>query len=395
VTAGTTPVEERPPGALPGGGRLLLPDGVPAGRRDALLAAAAGHRLGLVGDLDHLEERYGTATAAAAEHGIELLCAVKASTHPEVLGLAAAYGLGFDVANAVELAHVPAGAGTVSLTSPALPAAEKDELFAAFRAGRVTRWHADSLAQLAELCDRCPGTTVGVRVNLDGLDVPAGLPLWQPSRFGIPLTDLGRARAVAEARGCRLRWLHTHNASEVNDTASFAFAAREIVRAAAAHGVDLEVLDLGGGVLGPPGSLGELFGAVRAAAGPGVGVVLEPGRWWLTDCITLVTQVLEVKHLGPRSYLVLDMGTMNHLQWADYLRQPVLAPAGAWRVCGRSCFEEDWLDEEEPVPVRDGGYEPRAGDYYALGNVSGYAVELATAFNGLAPATLTFVRPGR
>jgi diaminopimelate decarboxylase len=389
--------------------RALLPDGVPARRRDVLLRAAAEHRLGLVGDLDALEARYAVAAAAAAEHDVELLCAVKASTRPEVLNLALEYGLGLDIANAREYAHARAAAAatghepTLSLTSPALPTDERAELYAAFRDGSIARWHCDSLAQLAELAEHCPGRTVGIRVNLDGLDIPAGMPLWQPSRFGIHLDELPAARRIAAERGCRLGWLHTHNASEVNDTASFVFAARQIVAAAAAHGLDLEAVDLGGGVLGPPTSdaLAEFFAAVRGAAGAGVGVVLEPGRFWLTDCISLVTQVLEVKYVGEHAYVVLDMGTMNHLQWSDTFRIPTLAqlasgpgaPDRRWRICGRSCFEEDWLDEEEVVPVAPGGAVPEPGDYLVLGNISGYSVELACEFNGLDRASLDLVRP--
>jgi diaminopimelate decarboxylase len=386
--------------------RVLLPAGVPDRCRAVLESAAKQHRLGLIGDLDALEARFAVAIRAAARHDVELLCAVKASTRAEVLALATAHGLGLDIANAREFAHARAAAAgaqmTVSLTSPALPTCERSALFAAFRTGEISRWHCDSLPQLAELTSACPGTEVGIRVNLDGLNIPTGMPLWQPSRFGIRLHELGAANRIAIANGCRLTWLHTHNASEANDTASFVFAARELVAAARTHGLELRTIDIGGGLLSDPTpeALADLFGAVRTAAGPEVGLVLEPGRFWLTDCISLVTQVLEVKHTATHAYLVLDMGTMNHLQWSDYLRIPVLRRLGGvdgdpdrlWRVCGRSCFEEDWLDEAEVVPVSDDAPLPEPGDYLVLGNVTGYSVELACDFNGVERAPLEFVR---
>ena len=359
-------------------------------------------RLGLVGDLHALDQRYAIAARAAAGHDVQLLCAVKASTHHEVLRRAAHAGLGFDVANARELAHVRAVAPSakVSLTSPALPIGDLELLYEAFGRGEVQRWHCDSLGQLERLVRACPGSTVGVRVNLDGLAVPEGMPLYRPSRFGIRLDQLGVARDLAAAHGCRLRWVHAHNGSEENDTASYVFAAGQILAAARQSDLDLESLDLGGGLLLEPTveAIGGFCEAVRQATGPDVELVLEPGRFWLTDCISLVTQVLDVKETLDQLLLVLDFGMMSHLQWSDFLRIPTLgrlAPDDPrpWRICGRSCFEEDMLDEWEVVPVAPEGTVPVVGDCMVLGNVSGYSIELSCDFNGVERPSVDFLIP--
>lgn len=225
--------------------------------------------LGLVLDLAALEERCTTAVAAAARHDVGLLCAVKACTRPEVLARAAGCGLGFDVANLPELERVQAFGTPVSLTSPAIPLAELPRLHAALRRRELQRWHCDSLGQLEALARACPGATVGVRVNLDGLPVPDDMPLWRDSRFGIRLEELPLARDIAAAHGCRLGYLHVHNGSERNDLASFVFAAGRIVEAARAHAIELDGLDLGGGLLvdATTGAMNAFFGAVRRAAG--------------------------------------------------------------------------------------------------------------------------------
>lgn len=383
--------------------RVLLPtDRMSDAFREILRRRAEQARLGLVVDLAALDRRYQAGAAAAATHGVQVLCAVKASTLPDVLDGAARAGLGYDIANAREFARArAAGPGAViSLTSPALPIREREPLYAAFARGEIHRWHCDSLAQLEELARACPGSTVGVRVNLDGLTAPAGMPLQTPSRFGIRLDQLAAARDLAAAHGCRLGWIHAHNGSEENDTASYVFAAEQIVAAAAANGIDLAALDLGGGVLCEPteAALGELFGAVRAATGPDVELTFEPGRFWMTDCMSLVTQVLEVKDTAAGVMLVLDLGMMSHLQWSDFLRIPTLGRLTGdderpWRICGRSCYEEDWLDEWEKVPVEPDGPIPRTGDSFVLGNVTGYAVELSCNFNGIDPPTVDLVRP--
>ncbi len=387
----------------PSGHAIHLPrTGLSPAFRAELERRCAEGTTGVVADLDALARRYAVATDAAAAHDIRLLCAVKASTQPDVLALAAAHGLGFDVANADEFTLVRAVApeAWVSLTSPALPLEQRPELFSAFTRGAVHRWHCDSLGQLEELCSACPGTTVGVRVNLDGLEVPPGIPVWQPSRFGIPLERLADAAAIARAHGCSLRWLHCHNGSEENTTESFVFAADRITDAARRAGIDLACLDLGGGMFADatPDSLGDLFGALRRATGPDVELLLEPGRWWLTDCACLVTRVLDIKETSEFVALVLDFGLMSHLQWSDFLRLPTLAPpepggSRPWRVCGRTCFEEDWLDESERVPVAPEAPRPRVGDVVVLGNVSGYSIELSCRFNGVDRQTMTVVHP--
>lgn len=380
----------------------LPADGVSEQFRELLRQRCATSQTGIVADLDALDLRLAAAAAASTAHDVRLLCAVKACTHPEVLRRAAAHGFGFDVANVGELARVRAAVpgATVSLTSPALPIEERDLLWTAFSAGEIHRWHCDSLEQLRQLCSACPGSTVGLRVNLDGIPVPSDLPLWRSSRFGVQLDQLSTARRIAESHGCQLRWLHTHNGSEENNTASFVFAAEQITAAARQHGLDLAALDLGGGMFAAPtpAAIGELLGAIRRATGPDVELVMEPGRWWLADCAALVTRVLEVKETADTVALVLDLGLMSHLQWSDFLRLPTLGrltpgDTRPWRICGRTCFEEDWLDASEQVPVSADGPLPQIGDYFVLGNVSGYSVELSCEFNGVARQSLTTVRP--
>ncbi|GAA2987247.1 hypothetical protein [Actinokineospora diospyrosa] len=367
--------------------------------RDVLLSRCAEGEFGLVADLTEIDRRYAAGAAAAQRNEIRLLCAVKASTHPEVLAGAARAGLGFDVANAFEVtaARKASPSAFTSLTSPGLPFAERAELFEAFRRGEIDRWHCDSLAQLEELARECPGSTVGVRVNLDGLEIPEGMPLWRPSRFGIRLDQLALARDIAARYSCSLRWIHAHNGSEENDLASYVFTASAIADAAASCGLSLESVDLGGGLLSEVADLDPFLAAVRAAVPAGVEVVLEPGRFWMTDCMALVTQVLDVKETPTQVVLLLDFGLMSHLQWADHIRIPVLGTlipgdTRPWRICGRSCFEEDWLDEWEPVPVREGAPIPRAGDAFVLGNITGYAIELACDFNGVHRPDAYFLR---
>jgi len=123
----------------------------------------------------------------------------------------------------------------------------------------------------------------------------------------------------------------------------------------------------------------------------------------MQDTMALVTRVLDVKPDAHCAWLVLDLGLMSHLQWAYDLRYPVLGPIGTgtdgeplrWQPVGRSCFEEDMLDDDEVVPVAAGAPIPAIGDWIALGNVTGYTIELACDFNGIDRPALETVRSAR
>jgi diaminopimelate decarboxylase len=351
---------------------------------------------GLVVDLHALEQRLDEAAAEAAAHSVQLLYAVKASSRPEVLCRAARFGLGFDVSNAREFGYAQAASteATISLTPPGLPIGERSRLLAAFVEGDIHRWHCDSLSQLAELVRACPGRTVGIRVNMNGLARPAdGFPC-QPSRFGIRLDQLEAARDIAAAHGCRLRWIHVHHEAAAGSLASYAYAAEQILRVAKANYIEVESLDLGGG-LKPTEDLGEFFKTIRDVVGPNVQLVFEPGQYWLTDCISLITQILDVKETSDYVLLLLDLAVVTHLQWSDGLRIPTLGQLipgdpRPWRICGRSGDEDDVLAQEE-VPVSPNGPIPRPGDRVALGNVASYSIELGCEFNGIPRAPVEFV----
>ncbi|MEO1336255.1 MAG: hypothetical protein AAFV29_11460, partial [Myxococcota bacterium] len=188
---------------------------------------------------------------------------------------------------------------------------------------------------------------------------------------------------------------HMHNGSEENTLESYVFAAKQVMAGAAAHGIELESLDLGGGFLmeADEAGMSAFFGEMRKVVGPDLELVFEPGRFWMIDCMSLVTQVLDIKETEEQIYLVLDLGTLSHVQWADHIRFPVMAhlrpdDQRPWRVCGRSCFEEDMFDEYEVVPSAPDGAAPSVGDGFVLGNISGYAVELSCDFNGVTPPTV-------
>jgi diaminopimelate decarboxylase len=395
-TAGT--IRSEHPAAGGTDSQVLFPQACPDLEIQAAIASrcAAGEP-GFFVDMARFKWRCAMASSTAARCGIRLLYATKSFTNGEILRAVAASGMGFDISNKREFDLVARHAGTrpfISLTSPGLLRDEMEYLCRMIGAGSITRFYCDSLHQLEEFCSRLRNSDVGIRVNLNGETIPDGVPIYVPSRFGIQLSDLKTAHEIASSFGCRVRWIHLHNAPKANDLASFLLAGRVMLERSQEVGIDLVSIDLGGGLCEPAeeSGLAKFFEALRSVIPAGIELVLEPGQFWMTDCGYLSTQVIELKQFDDRIVLVTDCGSLNHLQWSDP-GLPLMGPISAgdmrpYLVCGRTCFEHDIVGQVTPSP---GHPVPLPDSWLVLAQVSGYSVELGCTFNGLAPRVPTML----
>jgi diaminopimelate decarboxylase len=357
----------------------------------AITSKCASGEPGFFVDMAHFTRRCTMVSVVAAQYGVRLLYAVKSFTNDEVLWTAAESGIGFDVSNKQEFDIVTRNAGSrpfISMTSPGLPRDERDHICRMIRAGDIVRFYCDSLRQLRDFCSMLRGSDVGIRVNLNGETIPEGIPIFGPSRFGVQLSELTTARAIASSFGCRLRWIHMHNASEVNDLSSFLTAGRLMLQRSQEAGIELTSMDLGGGLREPADafSLNKFFAALRSVVPSGVELILEPGQFWMRDCGYLSTQVIDLKQFEACIVLVTDCGTLNHLQWSvpafPQLGPIAVGDARPYLVCGRTCFEHDVVGRTAASP---GCPAPLPDSWLVLGDVSGYSLELGSTFNGVPP----------
>jgi diaminopimelate decarboxylase len=276
-----------------------------------------------------------------------LLYSVKANPHPAVVAALAAAGCGAEICSSGELlTALEAGVEPARLFYTG-PGRRDSDLEVALRAG-VRRFSTDSptaLDQLERLCGMYGvDATCLLRVNDSSAPGHALAMVGEPSQFGADLRwILDEPQAFADRDRVKVRGLHLFMGSNVSDEAALtAQFARSIETAAClrAAGVDLRLLNLGGGFSAPfarEGSLpryeqvaGRLDGLLTEAfpdwQSGDPEIAFESGRYLVAGAGRLVTRVLDVKRSFGRQVVVLESG-VNHLGGMSGLRRlPAIAP---------------------------------------------------------------------
>ncbi|SFC47430.1 type III PLP-dependent enzyme [Streptomyces aidingensis] len=332
--------------------------------------------------------------------------AVKANSFPGVLHGLAPHVDGFEVASRSELALAlealagragRADGGPVPVVA-AGPAKTVPVLTDLITAG-AEAINAESLLELHRISRIAAGlgTTarVALRVNPERIPVTGSLHMGGvPSQFGVAEPDV--PQVLEQARklpGVELTGFHIHAASNNLDAAAHADYLRWCMTwsgaTAAAHGIELRQIDIGGGIGvdfdGEQSFDTARFGELIAATPPPAGarVLLEPGRFLVTDCGWYAAEVTDVKHSFGQWFVMLR-GGINHFQlptsW-DLVHNIAVLPVPEWgepgsprpaaentrvTVVGELCTPEDTLLRDvhvERVRAGDLVVFPRAGSY--------------------------------
>ena len=349
-------------------------------------------------DLDAVAAAYRRVAAAFEPLGARVLYAVKANASLAVLGTLAGLGSGFDVVSGGELVRVLRAGGDPEACVFAGVGKTTEELALAVGHGVTVHVEsADELDAVAAVAARLERPArFAVRVNPDvEVDTHANIQTGHDeAKFGVPVAVahelLGRA-ARGELPLCHPVGVHVHVGSQLPDPEGVAAGARvglEVLEAGRAAGLELDWLDVGGGLpvdyaggsaLGP-----ELFAAALAPllAGRNVRLAVEPGRALVARAGALVTGVLYRKHRSAGRMLVVDTG-MHHLlrpalyQAVHRVRPLRAAPlAGPTEVVGPICESTDVLATEADLP------DLHPGELVAFMDAGAYGMTMASNYNG-------------
>ncbi len=344
-----------------------------------------------------LESAYTAYTDALAGHPHMICYAVKANSNLAVLNVLARLGAGFDIVSIGELERVLAAGGDPARVVFSGVGKTAPEMARALEVG-IHCFNLESRAEL-EVLNRVAGelgetARISVRVNPD-VDakthpyISTGL---KENKFGV---SMGEALEVYERAAAldhiEIVGLDCHIGSQLTEISPFLAALERLLVLLddlAARGIQVEHLDLGGG-LGvryrdeEPPSIGDYIGAIRTALGErGLTLMFEPGRSITANAGLLVTRVEYLKPTPDHNFALVDAAMNDMIRpalyqaWLDI--QPVLprddGTQAAWDVVGPVCETGDFLGKARELNLAD-------GDLLAVYGAGAYGFVMSSNYN--------------
>jgi len=366
--------------------------------------------------LSELGRRFGTplyvysrnamrAQAASYQRALagrsHLVCyAMKANSSLAVLQTFAEAGCGFDIVSGGELKRVLAAGGRADRIVFSGVGKTAEEMRLALDA-RVRCFNVESEAELSMLSEvahamgrRAP---VSLRVNPD---VDAGTHPYistglKANKFGIAheqaLAAYARARALP---GIDVVGIDCHIGSQITSASPYLDALDrllDLVDALSAQGIDLQHIDLGGG-LGitytdeePPSAeelVRQMLGRIDARGHGHREVLVEPGRSLVGNAGVLLSSVLYLKPGEEKNFCIVDAAMNDLVRPAMYQAWMRIEPcqrrgstvARTWDVVGPVCESGDWLGHDRKLAVEQ-------GDVLAVLSAGAYGMTMASNYN--------------
>jgi len=257
-----------------------------------------------------------------------LICyAVKANSNLAILNVFARLGAGFDIVSGGELQRVLAAGGDARKVVFSGVGKSVSEMRMALDAG-ILCFNVESAAELDRLNEVAGSmgkvAPISLRVNPD-VDakthpyISTGL---KQNKFGVAYAEaLALYRKARDLPNLRIAGMDCHIGSQLTETSPFIAAVEKLLAltdALATEGIQLEHLDLGGG-LGicysdetPPVIADYVAALLTALRGRSEKLILEPGRVLVGNAGVLLTRVEYLKHGEEKNFAIVD-AAMNDL----------------------------------------------------------------------------------
>jgi len=341
-------------------------------------------------DSERMLEAYHATLSSVT--GAEVFYAVKCSGESSVLRVLADEGSSFDVASLGELERVLAlgVAGSRIVCSNPI---KIGPLCARCMETDVFAMVVDSEDEVRKVAQYAPGARIYVRLAVDNSG--AVMPL--DKKFGVSAEQALQELLLARELGLDPIGLSFHVGSQsvkVGPWVAAIEACGHVWRAAAAFGINLYFLDLGGGYpvqTDPTVPTIEAIGAAITQAvedfippAPDLKVIMEPGRGLVGAAGVLVMTVIGRAQRGSTTWLYLDGGVFHGLTeilegFTDYevMAEDDTAPlTHEYTLAGPTCDSSDTILRNVQLP------ETNIGDRLFVLNAGAYSTEYSTTFNG-------------
>lgn len=343
----------------------------------------------LVLSLEQIEKNYRLLRTHLPR--VKVFYAIKANPHRRILELMRDLGSNFDVASDGEIMELSSLGVDGSRMIYANPMKTVNGLRACRNAG-VGKMTFDSAGEIDKMARECPGATVLLRIRIDNSSAHVDL----NKKFGAAREQALELLLKARDAGLDAAGIAFHVGSQTTSADPYLYAldiAREIFEEAAAAGMKLRIMDIGGGFPIPEPkvrfNLQEMLNQINARLDedfPGVEIWAEPGRFICGTAVNLITSVIGVTERGGQPWYFLDEGLYGTFsgvlfdQWDFKLISFKEGEQVAATFAGPSCDSLDIMFRGK-MTVRQ-----EEGDLILVPICGAYTSASATTFNGFSKA---------
>lgn len=325
--------------------------------------------------------------------GVEFFYAAKSNPNETILTTLHEAGCSIDVCSVGELYAALAAGFTADQMLHTHPCKTLSNLMTCYNAG--LRWFVyDNATELRKMHEHTPDVTLLLRVAMTSASSLINL----SAKFGCAPAEGVRLLEEARRIGMHVNGISFHVGSQTTSPDDYDTAlrvARSIFDQAAERGIELEVLDIGGGMPAPyresvltleaycdvvQQSLETHFGDLP------VRIVAEPGRVISADTATLVTQVIgkSVRPNGTTQYII-DDGlygafsgkVFDHTDFPLLVEDAMVRPSYPCVVAGPTCDSTDIVSRDQDLP------DLAIGELLLVPTMGAYTNASASTFNGL------------
>ncbi len=215
------------------------------------------------------------------------------------------------------------------------------------------------------------------------------------SKFGIPKDDVIKTYLRAKELGFDIKGIHAHIGSggqTVEPFVDMMYVLTGIVNELKDNGIDLEFLDMGGGIGVPykPNEpemdveeLAQMMTDIILEETDIKTIILEPGRYIICDTTVLLTRCVDVKDAGTKKYIGVDAGFNTLIRPAMYDSYHHVAIGNKfgkactakYDVAGPICESGDYLAHDRALPT------PEEGDVVVVYNAGAYGFTMSSNYN--------------
>lgn len=325
--------------------------------------------------------------------GVELFYAAKSNPDPTILRTLKQLGGSIDICSVGELKAALEAGFTPEQMLHTHPCKTRDNLMTSYEAG-VRLFVYDNATELRKIHQMTPDVDLLLRVAMSSASSMINL----SAKFGCAASEAVELIKLARELGMNVRGISFHVGSqtlEPDDYNSALGKVRTIFDEAACEGIDLEILDIGGGMPAPYReailSLESYCEIVRQSLDFHFGdlpvrLIAEPGRVISADTQTLITSVIgrSVRPNGSTQYIIDDglYGSFSGKVY-DHTDFNLMAENQMDRACfpcvvaGPTCDSTDVVSRDQELPHME------IGELLIVPSMGSYTNASGSTFNGL------------